>query len=105
MLHAATVASVLGAVGRAGADAAETRKILDSVDKEIGQPLTLCDAAISALTSGYEDERNLDAVERARRFRLATRMKPGMVKIDSEERDLLKRLIGKHFIDNLIAPQ
>ncbi len=104
-LHTQTLSSVLGIISNAGAEPAQLQKILDKLDKDIGAPLTLCECAVSALGQHYPDEQNLDAGERMKRFRLALRLKPSMVKITAEERDLMKKLIGKFYLDHVIAPQ
>ena len=75
------------------------------LDKAAKQPLTLAVAAINALQSPYEDEKSLDAVERMKRFQLALRVnKGGMVKISTEERDKIKKLIYKYYLGSAIAP-
>lgn len=79
------------------------------VDKAIGEavkkPLTLAEASIAALTAHYEDEKTLEGSERMKRFQLALRVnKSGMVKINSEERDKIKRLIYKHYGGSVIGP-
>lgn len=81
------------------------RQAFEAINKNLAKPLTLAVACVMALTAAYEDERNLAGGERLTRLQLAMRVnKAGMVKISTEERDLIKKCALKRFQDCLIAP-
>ncbi len=70
------------------------------------KPLTLGAAASAALLDSYPDEKDLSATERTDRLLLAMRVhKGGAIEITPEERDKMKRLLGKHWLGSLVAPR
>lgn len=101
-----TVEMLLNAIVKAGLTAEATRKLNEAIEEQTKGPLTLSEVALAALRAGFEDERNLPAGDREKRFWLGMRcFKRGMVKIAiPEERDLIKQCIGKMFNHNVIVP-
>lgn len=73
------------------------------LDKAFGKEMTLGSAAADSLLAGYEDEKNLGAEEKIRRYELAKRFsKGGVQEFNTTERDLIKTLVGKNFVGPLI---
>lgn len=79
--------------------------IFKNLDEMFGKPSTLGDLCQQALLT--DDEKGDQ--ERVRRFELARRIhkgmkKEGQVEFNTEERDLLKKVIGKRFTGCLVPP-
>ncbi len=79
-------------------------KAKEIVKEAFGVEEDLASVAIAGLVAPHEGEKP-DEKERIRRFELARRLhKGGEQEITPEERDLIKKLIGKRFNGSLIAP-
>lgn len=98
---------VVDVVNRAIADLPpEARaKAAENLNELFGKELTIGSACVMALLSPYDDEKKLGDSERIQRFELARRLnKATEQEFNTTERDLLKKLVGKKFTSNLIAP-
>lgn len=81
------------------------------LDEIFGKPQTLGALCITAILSTHEDEKNLGEQERMRRFELGRRIskatkpeKDGFMEFNTEERDLIKKLVGKRYQGHLVPP-
>lgn len=84
----------------------DQRKVLgDRLDGIFGKNLTLGAVCVRALLAAHQDEKTLGDQERIRRYELARRInKGGSQDFNTEERDLMKKLVGKAYDGSLVAP-
>jgi hypothetical protein len=70
-----------------------------------GKPATLGGICVAALLAPFEDEKGLPDRERMTRYELARRInKAGTQEFSAEDRDLMKKLVGKRYLGSLLAP-
>lgn len=67
-------------------------------DGSVGGVLKLSEVCSNALLSGYEDEKNLSAEEKVKRFKLAHKVfEAGEIELASEEATLIRKVVNKKY--------
>lgn len=102
----ASVNGFMNAIGKIWPDltAEQKDKFQKVLDEETGKPLTLGRAAADALTEPLRGEENLEGSEKVARFGLALMVNgPGVVEINTEQRDKIKACVNKRFAGALIV--
>lgn len=76
-----------------------------ALEKEMGKPLTLGSACVSALMTVYQGEEKMEDSVRLARMDLAVKINAGgVLDIEPDDRDLIKPLLKKKWAGSILIP-